>query len=227
MRHGVQKAAIWCGPAFIAIFFVGLLCAGFIPPSDPTMSAAEVATLYRNHSGMIRTGMTLQTIAPGFMVMFAAVIAIQLLRIGDQVKVLAFAQLGAGAAGVILFIYPPLFWSVAAYRPERSPELLLLLHDLGWMTLIVPFILAFFQYLATGLAILGDERPEPLFSRWVGYVNIWVAISVAPGPLAMFFKAGPFAWDGLIVFWLPASVLGTWTIIMTISLLKALDRQLV
>jgi hypothetical protein len=40
----------------------------------------------------------------------------------------------------------------------------------------------------------------------------------------MFFKQGPFAWNGLFVFWLPFGVFFSWIVIMTALLLKAIDR---
>jgi hypothetical protein len=222
MDYTAQRCAVWCGPIFILTFFMALLISGFIPPSPPTATADTIAAMYRDNTTSIRTGMALQIIAAGFQIMFSAVILMQMLRIGRPAKMFALAQFGAGAAGIVLFIYPPLFWSVAAYRPERAPELTLILHDIGWMTFIVPFILGFFQCICVGLGMLADNRPQPVFPRWVGYFCIWAAIALIPGVVAMYFKSGPFAWNGLIVFWLPATIFGVWYIVMTSMLLKAI-----
>lgn len=43
-----------------------------------------------------------------------------------------------------------------------------------------------------------------MFPRWVGYANLWIAILYLPELLVFFFTTGPFAWDWLIGFWIPA-----------------------
>jgi hypothetical protein len=48
-----------------------------------------------------------------------------------------------------------------------------------------------------------------------GYLNLWVGLSGAGGGLAVFFKNGPFAWNGLIGFYLPIVVFVIWIITMT------------
>jgi hypothetical protein len=56
------------------------------------------------------------------------------------------------------------------------------------------------QNVAVGVAILRDR--SGLFPRWVAFLNFFVALSFIPDVLAWFFKTGPFAWNGLFVFWL-------------------------
>ena len=81
------------------------------------------------------------------------------------------------------------------------------------------------QNIAIGAAIVGDKSANPIFPRWVGFFNFWVAILFIPGALIPFFKSGPFAWNGLFSFWIPATVFGVWFIVMLTMLLKAIDRQ--
>ncbi|MET0545382.1 MAG: hypothetical protein ABWZ40_03645 [Caulobacterales bacterium] len=226
MSTNLQRLCVWSGPIFIILFFAALLCAGFIPPSAPQSTPAEIAAMYREHTLPIRLGMALQIVAAGFQFPFVAVISNQLSRIGPHARTMSYMQLGAGSAGVLLFIVPPLFWSVAAFRPEaRSEELIYLLHDLGWMFFIVPFVVAFFQLLAMAAAMLMDQAPQPIFPRWLGYANAWIATLLAPGLAAIFFKTGPFAWNGIFVFWLPATVFGAWFVAMTMALLSAIKRE--
>jgi hypothetical protein len=53
-----------------------------------------------------------------------------------------------------------------------------------------------------------------VFPRWLGYFNIWAAVSFMPGVLLIFFKSGPFSYQGLFVFWVPFAVFGAWIMIM-------------
>ncbi len=43
--------------------------------------------------------------------------------------------------------------------------------------------------------------------------------------MIIFFKSGPFAWTGIIGFWIPAAVFGIWHIVMTVVLLRAIREE--
>jgi hypothetical protein len=78
------------------------------------------------------------------------------------------------------------------------------------------------------VAIFRDINPEPLFPRWVAYYNIMSAWLMAPATLIGFFKTGPFAYDGLLSFWLFVIEFLTWMVVMVIVTLRAyakLERQ--
>lgn len=91
------------------------------------------------------------------------------------------------------------------------------------MTINIPP--AIVQCLSIGLAVLGHRRENPMFPRWVAYYNFWIAFLFVPGGLAMFFKDGAFAWNGLLAFWLAAVMFGTWFIVMSIVLRGAIRRS--
>jgi hypothetical protein len=138
--------------------------------------------------------------------------------------VLTATQLVAGAVTVVFLTVPVLIWTVAAFRPERTPELIQLMSDFGWIMLIMTFPPFFVQLVAIGLAIVSDNHERPVFARWLGYFNIWVAILFLPGGLITFFKSGPFAWNGLLAFWLPLTVFFLWYIVMFFALIRAIRQ---
>jgi hypothetical protein len=39
------------------------------------------------------------------------------------------------------------------------------------------------------------------------------------------FKRGPFAWDGIIVFWMPFVTFGIWVTVMSVLLLQKIKLQ--
>lgn len=55
--------------------------------------------------------------------------------------------------------------------------------------------------------------------------NIWVVILFLPAGIITLFKTGPFAWDGLIAFWIPALVFFICAFAMCALLLKAIRWQ--
>ena len=102
--------------------------------------------------------------------------------------------------GGSVFVLADLAWLIAAFRPERDPQLTMMLNDLAWMAFITPvgFILA--QNLCLALAIYMDARSKPVFPRWVGHFNILAALLMTPGAFALMFREGPLAWDRSLAF---------------------------
>ena len=219
-----QLICAWCGPAFAVLFAGGgFLIGGFLPPHSPSALAPEIASIYADSLGRIRLGMVLAMYATGFYGAWVAAIFVLMRRIeGTQAPVLSIVQLVSGTTGITVFLLPPLFWLTAAFRTENTPELILALNDYGWIYLtfvVAPFI---FQYLALGLVVLQDNAPQPLLPRWMGYLAIWSAIIFIPAGTIPFFKAGPFAWNGFIAFWLPAGTFFATIFVMTFQFVRAI-----
>jgi len=150
---------------------------------------------------------------------------VQMRRIEGRHGVLTIAQISSGTVGVVVFLIATVCWTVAAFRPDRSPELILLLNDFGWICFLMTFAVFVAQDFVIGFAILGDKNEQPIFPRWLGYFNLWVGVTFIPGGLLTFFKTGPFAWNGLFVWWVPFVVFFTWYIVMFIMLRGAIIRE--
>lgn len=217
---------VWCGVAFVLLFGAGFVgFSGFVPPTRPLLSPSELVAFYQSNVQGIRFGQVLMMTSAALLVPFSAVIAGQMRRIPGSSPVLADTQLAAGAVNVILLIFSPLLWSAAAFRPERDPALIQLLHDIGWIAFIIPFALLSIQAAAIAVAVLMDGSERPVFPRWLGYVNAWVALAYVPAGLATFFKTGPFAWNGLLTFWLAFAAFFGWFASMIPALLRAIREQ--
>jgi hypothetical protein len=204
---------------------MGFLIAGFIPPPSPSLTPDAVAAHYVEHANMIRFGMVLTLISGMFVLPMVGVISAQMRRIPGMSPALVYAQISAGAVGVVFFFLGAVAFITAAYRPERSPELTYVLNDFAWIMAVITWPPACMQCLIIGLAVLSDPGKPTVFPRWVGFLNFWVAIGLVPSSLLPFFKSGPFAWNGLLVFWLAGSVFGAWFIAMTVALLKAVRQE--
>jgi len=72
-----------------------------------------------------------------------------------------------------------------------------------------------FQMLCIGIAAFMDKDPNPVLPRWAGYLHLWVGISGMGGGIAVFFKHGPFAWNGVVGFYLPLTVFAVWLVVIT------------
>ncbi len=226
MSTRLQILCAWMGPAFIVILMPAWYSAGFLPPLEPSWSAAEVAAYYEEHRTGIRIGATLTMQFAVLGLAWSAAIAAQMRRIeGPATRVLTYLQFGLGAIGFLAIVIPCFAWTVAAFRADRAPELVQLLNDLAWLSLIMPVMPATLQALTIAAATLTDTREAPIFPRWSAYFNMWTAAIFLPGALATFFKTGPFAWDGLFDFWLPLTLFCIWIPVMAVLVTQAARRQ--
>lgn len=220
-----QRICAWGAPVGVALTFSGLILAGLFPPTPPSWDAGRMTAIYLEHAITVRLGCILMLAALIPLAAFIAGLTVQMKRIEGADSPMAYTQLGSGMLGLIPFILSPTMWCAAAFRPERSPEILLILNDLSWFFFIMtaaPFIL---QVLAFGFAVISDKRRETVFPRWSAFLSFWVAILSLPGMVISLFHSGPFAWNGLFAFWLAATIFGVWLLVVFVLLLKAITRQ--
>lgn len=225
MNRVQQQLCLWSGPLYLVLFGIGFWAlSGFVPPPLPSMDAQAIATLYQENTFGIRLGQALVCLCAGLQVPWAALIATQMRRIQGCSREMVYTQLTAGAAGSVFFTIPSMIWMAASFRPERDPQLTLLLNDLGWCFFVPPVTLAMVQVVALGVGILADRSAKPVFPRWLGYYNLWLALIFSPGVLISMFKTGPFAWNGLLTFWIPATAFFTWFIVMFFMMRKSIQQ---
>ena len=198
----------WCGIAYLVMLFAGwFVVAGFFPLHQPSTGAEEIAAVFRGNENAIRAGMVIVMWGAAIFLPFTATIADFIARIEGRNGPLTRIATMAGYGNAMLTFYPPLFWLVAAFRPqERSPDLTYLLNDIGWLQFIGGLSLVMPMIIAVGIAILNDKRAEPTFPRWCGFACFLGFVLMLPDQLLFFFKSGPFAWNGLIAFWIPVPV---------------------
>ena len=226
MQTRTQRMCAWSGPTFIVVCLLGLLVfCGFVPPPSPAAAATQTTEQLRTGTNSIRFGLLLMVFGSAFLAPFVAAVSVQMKRIEGQSSPLTYVQLILGTCLIMEFIFPMMALQAAAYRPERAPEIVQTLSDWGWMTFYGVTCTAVLEALVIGVVILGDHRAQPVFPRWAGFFNLWVALLFTPGSFLMFFKSGPLAWNGLFVFWMPFAVFFAWIVVLTWLLLKAADRQ--
>jgi undecaprenyl pyrophosphate phosphatase UppP len=134
-------------------------------------------------------------------------------------------MLGCVAGGPTLFLIANVCWLLAAFRPERNPELTQMFNDFAWITFTsqVPFLIA--QSVILALAIYFDDQPHPVFKRWVAHFNLLVAAALVPAAFVGLSLTGPLAWDGTLSFWLKDISIAVWIIVTGIVLAQAIYRE--
>jgi hypothetical protein len=220
-----QMLCLWCGPVAILLWLGGFaFLAEFIQPLHPGDSAEEIAREYQSGTDGIRAGLLLTMVGATLTGPWVAAITTQLKRIEGRYSPLAYTQLGLGMGGILLFIIPVMNMQTAAFRPDRDPDLILLANDLGWIPFVGVWSMAAVQNLAIAIAIFQDSD-QKVFPRWVGYFNLWIVTLFTPGSLLYFFKDGPFAWDGLLSWWVVVVAFCAWFVVMFFAMRKAIKGQ--
>jgi hypothetical protein len=200
--------------------------AHFIPPPHPSAGAHAIQRLFEQHTLRIRLGLVLTMFGSALLVPFSAAISAQMRRIEGPNQVLAGTQICQGALLSVEFIVPIMVWLTAAFRPSAiTPSVSRMLDDMGWIMFVAVISSVCCQIAVIAFAIFLDKRSEPIFPRWAGYFNAWVAVLLAPAGIIVFFQHGPFSWDGLFSFWTPLTVYCVWMVTMTVLLLRALAAQ--
>ncbi|MCF6389478.1 hypothetical protein L2K20_21095 [Mycobacterium sp. MBM] len=209
--------------AFLLIAF--LMFPGFFPPMSPQLSAAQVAEFYRDHAASVRFSMVTFNILGVMLLPLYAVTVVQMQRMTTPSKVLSYCYLTAAASGATIFAMADIMWLLAAFRPDRDPELIQLLNDMAWMIFIAPVGMIFVQNLCLAFAVFLDSRERPVLPRWVAPFSVLVAAAIAPAAGAAVVTTGPFAWDGVLSFWLRLGAMSIFLAVMFLVLRRAVLRQ--
>ena len=221
-----QRILLWTVPAGAALFLLAyLLFPIFSPPLSPTLTPDEVATFFRvNVTGILGVTILCNLIAASLVPLFS-VTAVQISRIGTSSTVFTYAYIICVGVGMTAFILADYCWAVAAFRPERDPQLLSLLNDMAWFFFIAPVGTIIVQNLCLALSIYLDARPDPIFPRWVAHFNIAIAVLAVPSAFSILQKSGPLAWDGSVSFTLRLATFAVYVVVMFLVLQRVVSRQ--
>src|SRR5262245_18870670 len=223
-RADGELLLLWTLPVLGAIWISAfLLFPGFVQPMSPTMSAEDVAAFYRDPENLprIRYSMILfNWFAVGF-VPILALIVLQMRRMAHRTPIFSYAILACAAGGPTTFLMADLFWLLAAFRPERDPQLIQMFNDLAWATFSsqAGFLIA--QSVHLPLASHLARQARPVFRQWVAHFHRVVAALLAPSAFVGAAMTGPIAWDGLLTFWVRNVAIGVWIVVMAVVLGRA------
>lgn len=207
------------GPAAVIVALGGWLLAGVLPlPLGADSAVPEVVAFYADGSGRVRAGLVIASIGVCLVFPLIALIGVRMLRLEGRGPILTFLQLTTGAATGVLLLIPMLIMAVAAFRSDRPPELTVLLNDLAWLLFLTPIAPFMIQDVAIAIAVLSRADDDTGLPRWIGYFNLWIPFLFIPDVLAYFFYRGPFAWQGIFVFWLALAAYAAWLIVMGLVL---------
>ncbi len=227
MNNRGQLILLWTTPVAGVLFLLAyFLFPGFSPPMSPTMTPEQVAAFFREHITSIRGVAIFCNVIAATLVPLFAIVAVQMLRVVNSSPVFAYSYIICVGIGMTEFILADYSWGVAAFRPDRDPQLISLLNDMAWFFFIAPVGTIMVQNLCLALSIYLDARPKPVFPRWVAHFNIATALLMLPGAFSILYKTGPLAWDGSVSFSLRLITFAVYVAVMFVVLLRIVNRQI-
>ncbi len=165
----------------------------------------------------------------GSLIPLFAVTAVQISRVATSSVVLTYAYIICVGVGTTAFILADYCWGMAAFRPDRDPELISLLNDMAWFFFIAPVGTIIVQNLCFALSVYLDERPDPVFPpRWAAHFNVATVALLAPSAFfSILVKTGPpLAWNGPLSFTLRLlTFFAAYIVVMFVVLLRAVNHQ--
>lgn len=223
MNRTMHKVCIYSISVAMTSLTIAFVLTHVLPPQSPSESAQDIANYYRSHTTGIRIGAVVGAIGAVFYAPFCAAIAWEVKRITGAEA--AYVQIILGVIGTLGLVSPWTDFMTLAFRPERPAEILHAMYDDAWMPLYSVAGCFAVQFAFLGWAMLSDKDAKPTFPRWFAYFTVFTGLDQAFGVFVVFTKTGPFAWDGVIAYWIPLVVFGVWTNLMVKYMSDRLKRE--
>jgi hypothetical protein len=226
-KSKMDMMSAWCAIGYLVFIFVGWgLVAGFLfPPTAPSSTPEHIASLFGSDYTRIRIGMVMVMFSALVFIPFVAITAKYIARLEGGAGTLTYIFVLGGVGNMVLSFYPAIWWLGVAFRPDRAPELFVLINDIAWLQLIGGVSMYLAMPIAQTICAFVDKSENPVFPRWSGFAFFWIIVMILPDQLIFFFHEGPFAWNGLFGLWLPVTMFGLYFILTFIVLRKAILRD--
>ena len=226
-RRRIETFSIAAGPLFTLCSVVGwLLLSQGLQPFDPSLSAEALAAEYAGKDLEIILGSTIFLIGCGLLIFWVAQLTVMMAALEGRRPVLSIVQL-VGGIGVVTFVSSACcLWVGAAFRSDAAPDVTVALNDAGWFTFMLTWPGLSIQLIAAGIVIWAARgRTDRLAPGWVGGYCFFAAAVIALVGAVAFTKTGPFAWNGVLGYYLPFAVWGVSFELLSWSMLQSLRRR--
>lgn len=218
--YTVTRAFLWsCLVVVVSVGVAGALLMSYIPPPSPAMSADEFLEFVRTHRTGILAGGAVAVLLWSFWTTWPVPIIV-LIRRMERAPLVTYASVALLGSTSAIITMIAVGWSIMAFRAENA-LIVQAFNDFAFYMFLYTWPPFGLWMVLIAVAIFRDINPEPTFPRWVAYYNLMAAWLMAPATLIGFFKTGPFAYDGLLSFWLFVLEFLTWMVVMMVVTLRA------
>jgi len=227
LNRAAQLGLAWSGIACTVLFAIGFLVfAQWLPFPSPGRSAEAItADIAENKTG-IRIGVIFMIIGFGLFATFVVGVALELRHADGSHPALTWVQLVCGGGCAAILALSPMFFGIMAFRAgDIDPEITQSLYDIAWFCFVMPYPIFSLLLIAQGWSILRDTRDPVVFPRWAGYLCFATAAALIPTGFIIFFKDGPFAWNGIVGLGIPMIYFFSWIMTLSYYLIRHVTRE--
>ncbi|MGV0791420.1 hypothetical protein ABQE89_06405 [Mycolicibacterium sp. XJ1819] len=214
----------WFFPVWYAAFGV-IICvlARVTPPPRPDVTAADKVSFFATNGFTIQLGFVALLVLLGGAAVTNGLVAYHMSRMSVG-SVWAYGYIGGMGVGALPgFLLVAVCFLTAAFRPDRDPEIVSFLYDVGMLSYNASLGCFSAAYLAFAIAILYDRNE--IFPKWFAYVSIWQIVTEVIATQMFVHYSGPFAWNGSFAFWWSVVVFTVWLGALIELLRRAAVRQ--
>jgi hypothetical protein len=217
-----QWIAFWIVPVFFNLFgLVFVPLSWMMPPRSPSASQSQIVEFMGSHNLLIAC--VILTLTFGLAPVTNACYLIQMKRMSVSPVFRYCVIMGATTGGIVGQLFPMFCFGLGAFRPGYDPAILAMLYDFGYLAFIGSLGCFCTMWMAFGLAIILDENN--ILPKWLGYYTVWQYVTELIAAPVWIAKSGPFAWNGLMTFWLAMALYVSWQIIVYVCIYRAIKNQ--
>lgn len=209
---GSQKAGLACTWIFTLLTIVGWLwIAGFWMPVPADAGAEATKEWFTGeHRWGVLIGCSIFYIAAGFLTPASIQFGIMLSKVEGRWPLWSVTTAVCGIFISLIVFFNACAWLAAAYRPEAGADVIQSWYDWAWFAFLLGWIYLSIEMVATAIVELNDTREIPMVPRWFSWLTIAGAVGIVTAAGPAFFKSGPFAYHGLLAFYMPVAVWGVY-----------------
>lgn len=214
----------WAMVCFYQLFgIVFALMTRVMPPPKPWWDQAHVVQWFNdNHNGLL-WGFGIIFLVSGITASMNALIAYSMKRMSVS-RVFSHIYIAVYSLSTLPgMLITSILLTVGAMRPDRDPAVISWLYDAGFTAFIGTMGVFLIGTSVWMLAVLLDKNR--VFPLWFGYLNICNLITEIVVAPMWIFKEGPFAWSGVIAFWVDTLVFVVYTIAFITQLRRLIVRE--
>jgi hypothetical protein len=212
----MNRMCIWSGPIGTAIIYVGLVIAGLAVAPSPDAPVE----FYTDNRHAIQVGVVVAMFGGALYGPWLAMLA-RAVRLADRGRSgFANFQIVFGVFLMIATLVPFYLLQVAVFRPGASPDVVQAFVDAAWIMVLGFVYVHVSAVVLTGLYILRECPASEMLPRWLGWLNVVVALMSLPGLFTGTATTGVLTWNGIVAFGLPSVAFFPWLAAWTYVLLR-------
>ncbi len=222
-----QKFALICTWIFCILTLVGWIgIAHFYAPAPADLSLEETKVWFsETYRWRNIIGCTLFYIGAGFLVPGSLQWGFMLARIEGRNPIWSVTTAVCGIFISMIVFFNACAWIVASYRVDTGADVIQAFYDWSWFAFLLGWIYLVIEMVASAVVELQDKSEHPMVPRWFSWATLLAAVSVVGAAGPAFFKSGPFAYHGLLGFYVPATMWGLYLAITTWFMYQSLNRE--